>query len=90
MTSTRRDFLKTGVLATTGLVVGVYLSDSVVASAPSQPVVFNPNAYVAITPDNVIIPARRSDGGRDRAAGLAGGNLVWAVRAAWDAETDRR
>ena len=55
MTITRRSFLKTGALAASGLVIAVELPTSASADAPaSSATVFAPNAYIAITPDNVI------------------------------------
>jgi isoquinoline 1-oxidoreductase subunit beta len=55
MTITRRSFLKTGALAASGLVIAVELPSSASADAPASSVtVFAPNAYIAITPDNVI------------------------------------
>lgn len=66
MTPTRRDFLKAGTLATTGLVIHLYLPDAAMGSlAASEPVVFNPNAYITITRDNVItLSVTRSEMGQ--------------------------
>ena len=50
MSSTRRTFLKTGALAAGGLFVTVELTRTVFR----KKVVFQPNAYIGITPDNVV------------------------------------
>jgi isoquinoline 1-oxidoreductase beta subunit len=54
MTFTRRSFLKTGALATTGLVIGLELPNGAFATTTAAPTVFAPNAYIEITPDNII------------------------------------
>src|SRR5580704_17810278 len=54
MTLTRRSFLKTGALAATGLVLSIELPASVTEGTTAGAAVFSPNAYIEITPDNVI------------------------------------
>jgi isoquinoline 1-oxidoreductase beta subunit len=51
MSSTRRTFIKTTALAATGLVIGVELSEGLAGETAS---VFEPNAYISVTPDNVV------------------------------------
>ena len=51
MTTTRRSFLKTSAVAATGLVIAVKLPAFASGDASS---VFAPNAYIQITPDNVV------------------------------------
>ena len=51
MKTTRRTFLKTSVIAGTGLVLAV---DSDAAAGADAPLDFSPNAYIQIQPDNVI------------------------------------
>jgi isoquinoline 1-oxidoreductase subunit beta len=51
MRATRRAFLKTSVFAGTGLVLCLELPRSAAADAP---VTFEPNAYISITPDNIV------------------------------------
>src|SRR5271167_3034159 len=51
MTITRRSFLKTSAVAATGLVITVELPAFAAGDAPSG---FQPNAYIHITPDNVV------------------------------------
>ncbi len=55
MTLTRRSFLKTGTLVATGLVLAVELPVSAFDDASSTAATaFTPNAYITITPDNVV------------------------------------
>ena len=54
MTLTRRSFLKTGAFAATGLVISFELPALATEGATSAAAVFSPNAYIAITPDNVV------------------------------------
>jgi isoquinoline 1-oxidoreductase subunit beta len=51
MSSTRRAFIRTSALAATGLVIGVELSKGLAGEIAS---VFEPNAYISITSDNVV------------------------------------
>ena len=51
MTATRREFLKAGTLAGAGLVIWLELPTS--AAAQAAPI-FEPSAYISITPDNVV------------------------------------
>jgi isoquinoline 1-oxidoreductase beta subunit len=51
MTYTRRSFLKTGVLAAGGMFIVVELP---AALSSKTAVAFEPNAYISITPDNVV------------------------------------
>jgi isoquinoline 1-oxidoreductase beta subunit len=51
MSLTRRAFIKTSALAATGLVIGVEFSVGVAAETAA---VFEPNAYISITPDDVV------------------------------------
>jgi isoquinoline 1-oxidoreductase subunit beta len=51
MKATRRSFLKTSTLAGTGLVLCFELPRSITSEGPE---VFEPNAYISITPDNVV------------------------------------
>ena len=50
----RREFLKTTARGATALVLGFYLPGKASANAGSAPVVFKPNAWVRIAPDNQI------------------------------------
>jgi len=54
MTVTRRSFLKTGTLATSGFVLSFQLPALATEGKTAQAAVFSPNAYIAITPENVI------------------------------------
>jgi isoquinoline 1-oxidoreductase beta subunit len=51
MRATRRSFLKTSTFAGAGLVLGFELPPSIAGEGPEA---FEPNAYIAITPDNVV------------------------------------
>ena len=54
MTLTRRSFLKTGALAASGFVLSFELPASASEGTTAGTAVFAPNAYIAITPDNVV------------------------------------
>jgi isoquinoline 1-oxidoreductase subunit beta len=60
----RRTFIKTGVAAGAGLAIGFRLGDGALAAPPStEP--FAPNAWIRITPDNVVtIVVDKSDMGQ--------------------------
>jgi len=51
MSSTRRAFLKTSTLVATGLVIGLELPEGLAGKVASA---FEPNAYISITPDNIV------------------------------------
>ena len=64
MMPTRRAFLKTGALATTGLVIGLKLPETD-AAAETETTAFAPNAYISITADdNVTLWVTRSELGQ--------------------------
>jgi isoquinoline 1-oxidoreductase beta subunit len=50
----RRDFIKAGLVAGTGLTLGVYLSPVMGKSKPSPVQPFSPNAFVRISSDNIV------------------------------------
>lgn len=54
MSATRRTFLKTSAVVATGLVIGLELPRDVFADASSEAASFTPNAYIEITPDNIV------------------------------------